>query len=118
MFLINAVNFVGANWKAFLIGGACVVCFASGWYIKGNIEEARNNAKIIEAIETTKKEEFDKYEKARKVEEKKRKIREAARNNTIKIYQSAGDSVCADRLIPADWLQLINEAIGNTTSQP
>lgn len=117
--LLVALKFLRSNWKLVAVVAVCTACFSSGYAVRGYIAEAEKNAAVAAAVEATKQEELKNYEKAKQVEEAKRKSREKARSDATRIRLAAGDNACLDSpIIPIDWLRISWEAISGGASKP
>ncbi len=111
LLVLNALNWIRANWRAVAIAAILAASFGSGWHVRGYIAEAAQNKAIAAAVAETKLEEGKLYAKAIEQEKRKRAIRERTRVANVGVSAVVADS-CSDQPVNADFLRLIREAIG------
>lgn len=101
-----------ANWKPILIGVVCLLFFGSGWYIRGNIEDARRAKELQQNIEQRLEDEKKALEKSEKLEGELAALRKKSRSLNLKLEKEiAKNSAYNSCIVPADGVQLLNEAI-------
>jgi len=110
--MLAVASWIWANRK--LVGFLAILAasFASGWYIRGNIAEARRNAEIAAAIKDRDERVAAYAEKSKKLEADLADLRRKSRQLSQRLDREIrGNRSYSECVVPDDGLLLLNEAV-------
>lgn len=115
---MNLLLVVANNWRLILAALICLACFSAGWEIRAGIDERRQAKELAAAVEKHIEEQKIAAAHSAMLEAKLADLRTQTRKINQKLEaELAKNSIYSACRIPADGLQLLNEAIAGVPAR-